>query len=79
MADIDPALTASLESNGHVDVIVTFGDARTTDELAGFDVRRVFPVIAAAAIRIDTAALQRLTERPDVVRIELDTQMHALG
>lgn len=79
MVDIDPAVIARLETKVHVDVIVTFDDARTTGTLAGFDVRRAFPAIAAASIRIDTAALQRLTDDPGVVRIELDTEMHALS
>jgi hypothetical protein len=78
VAVIDPAVVAVLDADGRVDVIVTFVGPRPAEALAGFDVRRVFPAIAAVAMRLDDNALQRLLDDPGVVAVELDGEVSAL-
>ena len=78
MPAIDPAVVPVLDAKGRVDVIVTFDVARPAEALAGFDVRRVFPAIAAVSMRIDDGALQRLLDDPGVVAVELDGEVRAL-
>jgi hypothetical protein len=75
---IDPAVVSVLDADGLADVIVTFDEARPAEALAGFDVRRTFPAIAAVSMRIDDGALQRLLDDPGVVAVELDGEVRAL-
>ena len=79
MPDVDPVVTAAIAESGRADVIVTFERPPTDDDLIGFDVKRRLSIISAAALTIDAAALERLVVTPEVLRVELDGEVRALG